>query len=89
MLAHHLEVLPEDCQKVLTRWLCDIDKQRLQLMVTMVQKSLSEFILKLLPSEGLDHIDPVFVTDRIAACCRYLELIHRRYSSSNAATKSR
>jgi len=50
VLAHHLEVLPEDCLKDLARWLCDIGSDRFGKMVSMVQGSLSFHILKLLPS---------------------------------------
>ena len=76
ILAHHLEVLPADCTKVLAKWLGDIDRHRFGQMVSMVQKTLSEHILKLLPSENFDELDPVTMTDRIAACCRYLELLY-------------
>jgi len=72
-------VLPADSLKVLARWLCDIDRQRFGLMVSMVQKTLSQHILKLLPTESLDELDPVMMTDRISACCRYLELLYHRF----------
>jgi hypothetical protein len=45
----------------------------------MVQKTLSQHILKLLPTESLDELDPVMMTDRISACCRYLELLYHRF----------
>lgn len=78
-LVRHIELLTSESREGLARWLCDLDGQRFSQMVSMVQLILTQQVMKLLPSESLEDMDPITITDTIHACCFYLELIHRRY----------